>query len=1056
MLNRLLRNPVLANNLMVILLAGGAVGLFIMVKESFPDFDLNFISIEVPYPGADPDEIEDGICRPIEEALEGLQGIKTIHTIAAESIGRAIVELTDGADLQTVKEDVRNQIDTITIFPQKSEKPIITDIRFGHQVTHVAIWGDLAERQLKELAYQVKDELVAIPGVSRTDIVGTRDYQISIEISEAKLRQFGLTFDQVADAVSRSSLNLPAGSIRTETEDLKIRILERKYFAAEFNDVIVLARPDGTIIRLPDIADVRDSFDQDFSAYARFNGRPAVNIVVLKTRKEDSIRIAKAVSAYVEKKAKELPPAVHLNLWLDHSRLIQDRIDLLVRNGSIGLFLVFLILWMFSDLRLSFWVTLGIPISLGGGIAIMALTGQSINMISLFGLIMVLGIIVDDAIVVGESIYCRRDQGVDTDVAVVEGTREVMWPVFAAVLTSITAFCPLFFVSGVIGKFIAVLPGPVVGALFISLFEALLILPVHLRHLPRPNVKKEGVARFNPFYQLRRFFSQGLVVFVNKIYGPVMDHLLRWRYATLAASVAVLLVTVGLIRGGIVKFVFFPSSDDDFLVAQVELPNGTPIAETERVTQQLMAAWRETKPLFESKLGNKSLDVAYFSVTGGTMGTGDEPPARGDHITEVFIELLPAEQRNIYYKDIIRTWREKTGLIPAAVSATFSGIGGGPPGGNIEIELLGFDQNVLVTASEKLMAHLTTYNGVYEIKSNFQPGKRELRIALKPSARSLGLTLADVAGQLRQGFYGAEVSRIQRGRDEIKIMVRYPEAERRSLGDLEDIRIRTPDGQEIPFHMVAAVTLQEGYATIRREQGKRLITVTAEADKTANTEEIMGDLFEGYMPELAATHRIIARRGANSRERINSIRSMAKGSAVALLLIYLIMSTIFKSYLQPALIMLTIPFGLVGATVGHILYGLPLTMMSFFGMVALTGIVVNDSIILIVAINERVSGGMPFFEAIREGGKRRFRAIVLTSMTTFGGLAPMIVEKSFQAQFLIPMALSIAFGVAFATLSTLIVVPCMLAALNDLRRVVHSILRFRVPTREEVEPSIAV
>lgn len=1054
-LYRLLGNPVFANILMLIFLLGGVAGTLTMVRETFPDFELDLVTVNVAYPGADPDEVEEGICRPLEDALEGVADTKRITMIAGEGAASAIVFCNEDADIQDVKDEVKSKVDTISTFPEDAEKPVVTELRFDSNVANLAIWGELPRRQLKAMAQELKDELLAIPGVSQVVMFGDRDYQVSLEISEAKLRQYGLEFSQVSAAVAKSSLNLPAGAIRTRSEEFKIRIVGRKYRASEFEDLVVLAQPDGAMVRLSQVAESIDTFDDDTAMYALFNGSPCVGLVVMKTKKEDTIRVSRAVDEYLAGKRPLLPPSVQVTKWMDMARLIQGRIDLLARNGALGLLLVFLILWLFVELRLSFWVTMGIPISIAGALALMALTGQSINMISLFGLIMVIGIIVDDAIVVGESVYFHRQAGMSAVEAALVGTGEVVWPVFTAVSTTIVAFVPLLFISGIMGKFIGVLPKPVMAALFISLFEALLILPVHLRHLPRPGEAREKrwYHRLNLIGLLRGLTSRGQTFVTQRVYGPTMDRLLRARYMTISLGIIVLMVVFGCVKGGLIKSQFFPASDNDFIHCLIEFPIGTPIEVSERAARQVTEGWRRTAGEFRSSVPTgKDIGAALFAVVGGTMPLDAEPPKVGNHLAHIAIELLPAEERQTTYEELVENWRQNTGPIGGVLSAKFGEMGGGPPGANIEIDLRGRDRKRLVEAQAALQRHLQTYEGVNDINSTYAPGKTELRIALKPAAHALGISLQDVARQLRQGFYGDEVMRVQRGPDEVKIMVRYPQRERQSRGDLYGVRIRTPAGDEAPFEQVAHVTVQAGYANIRREDGQRLVTVRADVGEATNTEQIMEDLFANYLPAFADKHGISARRGQQAQDRVDSAKTMRAGTVFALLVIYLIMATVFKSYLQPALIMLAIPFGLVGAVIGHAIFGVPLSIMSFFGMVALTGVVVNDAIILIVAFNRRIAEGMPFFEALREAGKRRFRAIILTSLTTFFGLFPILMERSFQAQFLIPMAISVAFGVAFSTFATLVVIPCLMVALNDLRRLAHLALHLRFPGREAVEP----
>jgi multidrug efflux pump subunit AcrB len=1048
---KFIKNPVFGNILMVLFIVTGLVGVKMMIRESFPQFDLDFVNITVAYPGADPAEVEESISRPIEDALEGVSGVQRVFTIAREGVGMGVVEVNPKADADRVQREVKNKIDTINTFPASAEKPIISGFRFDDPVVNIAVWGELPERQLKELARELRTDLLTLPGISRVNLTGIRDYQVSIEVSEARLRQYGLTFSEITAAIRGSSNNFPGGTLRTDEEDFTIRVIGRRYFAREFGDIVLRANQTGSQITLGDVAELVESFDTDSTIHGLFNGKPSVNLAVLKARTEDAITIAERVEGFIAKRRASVPSTVHLSTWLDSSRLVRDRIDLLLKNGLYGLILVFFSLWMFLELRLSFWVTVGIAVSLFGALAIMAVSGQSINLISLFALIMVLGIIVDDAIVVGEAIYVRRENGESAHAAAIGGVREVIWPVTTAILTSILAFTPLLFVSGIMGKFIRVMPGPVIAALFISLFEALIILPVHLRHLPVPHSGKRSP--FNIMGRVRDVVNYITDSFVSFIYCPFVDFCIRWRYATLASGVAIILLTIGQVTGGKIKLIMFPEADSDYIHVRLELPGGTPITQTEAAARQVDAAWRATEEHYREQLGGRPLSVAVYANVGGTLALGDEPEV-GDNIANIFVELLPTEDRNIHFRDILDVWRAKTGIVPDAIALQFLGFEGGPPGGNIQIDLTGAEEGQLVDAVNALKAQLATYDGVIEIGSDYKPGKQEIRIRRKPAAEALGITLAEIGKQMRAGFYGEEVARVQRGADEVKIMLRYPEDERRSLAQIRHLRIRGRNGAEVPLETVADIEMGPGFAKIRRENGRRKFSVTAETVRGANSEEVMRDLIGNYLPQLTAEYGVRAERGFESADRISSMISIAVGAGVAMLLIYLTMATIFHSYLQPAIIMFAIPFGLVGAIVGHRVYGTPMSMMTFFGMTALTGVVVNDAIVLIVAINERLAKGMPIFEAFREGGKRRFRAIVLTSLTTFAGLFPMLLEKSFQAQVLIPMALSIAFGVLFATIGTLLIIPCLLAVLNDVRCLHYAIWHLRWPeSRESVEPS---
>jgi len=1065
-LTMLLGNAVFANLLLVFIVLSGIIATARMVREIFPRFSLDLITVTVPYPGADPAEAEEGICLKLEEALEGIEGVRKVSTTAREGAGSALVELADSADVREVKDEVENRVNAIVSFPLGAERPVIQELKFRGDVLCLAVWGDVPEYQLRELAREIQDELIALPEISQVDISGIRDYEIIVEVQEATLRRHGLDFSRVVRAIADHGLNLHGGTLKTREEEIRIRTVGRRYTAEEYESVPVVTRADGTTILLGQIATVRDGFDEAVSLAAYFNGMPAANVNVYKTEEEDSLRISAAVDRYLAAKRASLPPTITVSKWRDNSRLVAERLTMLINNGLIGLALVFLSLWLFLDLRLSFWVTMGIPISLAGGLALMAVLGETLNMITLFGLIMVLGLIVDDAIVVGEAIYVQRRQGQGDFAAAVEGTREVAWPVVAAVLTTIVAFMPLLFVSGVMGKFIRRIPIPVIAALAVSLLEALFILPVHLRHLP--DFATGQVSRLTQLGErFRRHLAGRLEAFVERRYGPAIDLLLAWRHVAIAAAVAILALTLGLVGNGFVKFIFFPEIDDDFIRARIELPPGTPAAETRAVAERALAAWRQVEADCRREgrpRRGAEMTVAVYSLIGGTID--ERLGSVGNNFMEITIELLPAERRGVHFRELTRRWEEATGPIRNALNTDFGSFGAGPGGSPIEVMLLARSQEQLVAAAAELRAHLAGHAGVFNIRSDHQPGMREIQARLRPEAVHLGLSTADVARHLNRGFFGDETLRIQRGRDEVKVRIRYPDAGGRdSAGGLQHIRVRTPGGGETPLMAMADLTLAESPHIIRRQQRLRTLTLSAEVDnKAGNANAIMVALERDFLPALAGRHDGLrwSTEGQASEKR-ESVATLRIGFALALLGIFLIIATIFRSYLQPLVIMVTIPFGLVGAIAGHILLGLvrlegpmPVTMMSFFGMVALAGIVVNDAIVLIEAVNGRLAAGASLAEALREGGKRRFRAIFLTTLTTFTGLTPLMLERSMQAQVLIPMAVAIAFGVAFASLLTLLLLPCLMLVLNDLRCLWRRLWHGQWPaSREEVEPRAA-
>ena len=732
--------------------------------------------------------------------------------------------------------------------------------------------------------------------------------------------------------------------------------------------------------------------------------------------------------------------------------MLTARINLLIKNGLIGLMVVFTLLWAFLNGRLSFWAGMGIPVSIAGAMAIVWALGGTINMVSLFGLIMVLGIVVDDAIIVGEAIYFHRKEGKPPLQAAIDGVNEVGMPVIAAVLTSIVAFVPLLYVGGIMGKFIAILPVVVIACLVVSLVECLFLLPAHLSHLPDP---KENHRHRNLLIRrlgaVHHWTSRGLEWFVERVYKPFLSKALYWRYISFCTAISILLLTVGLMRGGILKFQVFPELDGFVMTATVEFPDGTPADVTQSAMEQIDAALLRLADRTETLTGESMLEHR-LALLGQTL---EEMPKKGPNVGSVQAIMLDSESRGVHSKDLMVAWEKEIGPIPGIKSMTFAGMQVGPPGAPIEVWLQGYDMDDILLASEELMERLQKFDGVFQIRSDHTPGKNELRLELKPEARTIGLTVDDLARQIYAGYYGDEAVRLQRGRDDVRVKVRYTEAERSRLSDLDNVRIRTRDGNEIPLRSVADVSFSPGFSTITRTDGMRRVAVSADVDSNkANASEIFAELEANFFPDLERRYPglRVALQGEKKKMR-ESFGSLLVGYPLALLGIFIIIATTFRSYAQPFVIMFTVPFGNIGAVIGHMMMGYQLSMMSFFGMVALTGVVVNDAIVLIERINENIAEGQQFFEAIIMGGARRFRAIVLTTFSTVGGLSPLIMETDLQARFLIPMALSLAAGVAFATVLTLVLIPSLLAILSDLRLLTHYLRFKRWPKRLDVEPA---
>ena len=1055
------RNTVFANIMLVLIFLAGGIATLSMIRENFPEFSLDMITISVPYPGADPEEVEEGISQKLEEAIEGMEGIKQYTTRSSENIGTMMVEVKENYDADDVLEQLRSKINAISTFPLDAEKPVVTELTIREPVMLLYVSGNMPERRLKEWSEEIKDEIQQLPDISQVEIFGARDYEISIEISEKRLREYGLTFAQVTDAVRRSNLNMAGGTIRTQGEEIRVRTVGRKYTGEKLASIVVMARPEGDIITLDRLATIRDGFTED-PLYATANGDPSVLVLVYKTKEEDALTISHAVQEFIKKKQQQLPDGTNIKTLYDNTDMLQSRIDLLVENGLIGLGLVFFLLWMFLDMRLSFWGGMGVPISIAGAMVILWAIGGTINMISLFGLIMVLGIVVDDAIVVGESIFAHRQRGEPPLKAAVEGISEVGMPVLAAVITTIVAFIPLAYIGGVMGKFISILPKVVIACLVISLVECLFLLPAHLSHLPDPNAESPVPSgkwrrRLNSIFRflksVRSLPNQGLEWFIKRIYVPFLEKAIHWRYVSLCAAITILMLTLGLVQGGILKFEVFPEVDGFVITSTVEFPEGTPSDATRNALEKIEAALLRLAERTKTRSGDP-LIIDRLAIVGQSLAN-DDMGKSGANLGSVQGIFLDSEKRGIHSKDIMVAWEKEVGPIPGVKSLTFEGMAHGPPGAPIEVWLQGQNMDHILAAADKLMERLHKFEGVYQVRSDFSAGKNEMRLELKPEARTLGLTVNDLARQIYAGYYGEEAVRLQRGRDDIRVKVRYTADERSRISDLERIRIRTQNGHEVPLLSAANISFAPGYSTITRTDGMRRVSVSAGVDTNrANANEIFAELSKSFFPQLKDHYPgVYATLQGEKKKMRESFSTLYVGFPLAMFGIFFIISTMFRSYLQPFVIMFTVPFGIIGGIMGHLALGYDLSMMSLFGMVALTGVVVNDAIVLIERVNGNIAEGMPFFEAIRNGGIRRFRAIFLTTLSTVGGLTPLIMETNFQAKFLIPMAISIAGGVFFATVLTLVLIPSLTVILNDFRLLSHWLRHSSWPTREEVEPA---
>ncbi|MCB9385293.1 MAG: efflux RND transporter permease subunit [Bryobacterales bacterium] len=1060
-------NSVVANLLMISIVGAGLMSLVgipglsgsSILLEVFPEISVDMVSVSVEYRGAAPEEVEEGICIKIEEAVQDLEGIKKITSVANEGSGSVAVEVQVGYDVADLVDDIKTRVDAIDTFPDEAEKPVIREITNRTQVINVSIAGDTDELTLKRLGERVRDDLLAVPGITQVDLKNARPYEIAIEVSEQDLRRYNLTFDSVADAVRVASLDLPGGSVKTDAGEILLRTKGQAYVGREFEDLTLLTRPDGSRIRLGDVAKVIDGFEEADN-YSLMDGKPSVMVQVFRVGDQNAVDIVDKVYAYIEDTQPTLPEGIVLTPWADAARILKGRMDLLIRNAQSGLILVFVVLALFLRLRLAFWVTLGIPISFLGTLAIMPSMDVSINMISLFSFILVLGIVVDDAIVVGESIFEYQAKRREGPKAAIEGTQHVAIPVIFGVLTSVVAFAPMLFVPGYMGKIWRVIPAVIIPTLLFSLVESQLILPAHLSHYsePKPGRRSLPVRLFNGFFDL---FANGLDWFVYKLYRPALHFALNWRYLTVAWAMATMLLTVGLVGGGFIKFVFFPQVESDNVVADVTMPQETPAEVTGKVVRELQASIMEVLQEVEREQGVKihqhvmaSVGEQPFAVQAQRNAGGRVANASSSNMGEVNVELIPSEERSITASEIVRRWRERTPAIPDVVELTFSAdlLGGGKA---IDIQFAGRDLDRLQEVVAATKTQLAEYPGVIDISDSFRGGKPEIKLDIKPEAESLGLSLQALGRQVRQAFFGEEAQRIQRGRDEVRVMVRYPEQERRSIGDLENMRIRTPDGAEVPFSEVAEANVGRGFATITRANRRRTIDVTAEVDESvANANEVLADLEATFLPGLLDRYRgVTFSLEGEQQSQMEAMSALGKGFVAALFIVYVLMAIPFKSYLQPLIVMSAVPFGIVGAIWGHAFMGLSMSILSMCGIVALTGVVVNDSLVLVNFINHHRDEGFSRKQAVLEAGVTRFRPILLTSLTTAAGVTPLMLEKSVQAQFLIPMAVALAFGVLFATFITLALVPAIYLILEDFKGMFRWLMGRPAPLEEDEEPA---
>ncbi len=1048
------QNHVAATLLMVVIVATGLLTATTVRQEFFPEVALDIVMVTVPFPGAAPEDIERGILQVIEQEIEGVDGIKEYISIASEDVGVVSVEIDPLADRRRVIDDVKSRVEAIDTFPEDAERPIVQELIVRILVLNVALYGEVEEQALKELGEEVRESLIERDEISVVELTSVRPYEIAVEVDETILERHGLTFDFVVSRLREHSLDLPGGQIRAAAGEVSLRTSAQAFTGDDFAALPLLVEEEA-ILRVEDVAAVRDDF-ADVDREARFNDAPAVMIEVYRVGEEDALEVQAAVLRYLEET--EFPPGVQTAVWRDVSRVLRDRLDTLMRNGLGGFILVIVVLALFLQLRLAIWVSLSVPVAFLGALLAMPLLEVTVNMISLFAFILALGILVDAAIVSGESIYARnRKGGVSPQEAAIEGVHNVATPIVFAVLTSVVAFAPALFIPGVSGQIWAVIPTVVIAALLFSLVVSLLILPARLSRLTVLTADQIArMSRKSPAYWWNRVqlrIALGFEGFVERVFQPVLRVCLRWRYLTVACGVAVLLLAVGAVRAELVRFVFFPEVEADDIIANLRMPEGTTFEATANAVRQIERAAIELQQALSEEYGREIITNIFTQIGESTereRGMQGETWIEASNLGGVTLELAPAEERpaHVGSEFVLRQWRERVGEVPGArelrYNATLARVGD-----PIDIQLTGRELDELRAARHEVRAALRHFDGVFDIADTFEEGMQEVRIVgIKPEARASGIELGELARQVRAAFFGAEVQRVQRGRDEVIVYVRYPRRDRESLGNLERMRIRLPDGRTMPFEQVAEYHIQEGFASIRRVDGRRAIHVRADVDTRLTTAgAVLGQL--GRDPEeparvahLPTLEEVLAPYPGVSwdfvgerREQDETIEALTFGFTVALFVIYALLAIPLRSYVQPFLIMLAIPFGIIGALGGHMLFGLEMSVLSLIGIVALGGVVVNASLVLIDFINRnRRAAERDATEAVVEGSMVRFRPIVLTALTTFAGLTPIMLETSLQAQFLIPMAVSLAFGVLFSTLVTMLLVPAAYLIVEDVKR----------------------
>jgi len=1005
------RGSIPANLLTILLLGGGLWVSRVIQKEVFPEFELDVVEVSVVYPGAAPAEVEQGILLPVEEAVRGVVGIEEVASTAREGSGTVSIELVAGTDRMRAFQEIDQAVSRIRTFPDDIEEPDVRLLARSREVMEIGLYGDVDVWTLRRLAEDVRDRLLNHPAITQVALGRVPDYVTHVEIPLDRLREHGLTLGRVAEIIAESSEDIPAGTVETHTGEILIRLQERKQWARELAEIAVATAPEGTTLTLGEIADITDGFEET-GFHSRFDAVPSVEVGIERVGDQSPLQIASAVDEVLAEL--RLPPGVRLRIDGNRARDFEDRLTLLVENGLLAIVIVFGILALFLELRLAFWVMVGMAVSFFGGIVLLPVVGVSINMISMFGFLVVLGIVVDDAIVVGENVHEHRQRGKDRLRAAIDGTREIARPVTFSVITTIIAFVPLLFIPGPTGKFWWPLPVVVIAVLAVSLFEALFVLPSHLAH-----TRDDRRGRLEAWLARRqRRFAGAVEGAIDRRFRPFLAARLRQRWVTLSAAVGLLVVVGAWGLSDHMGIVLMPQVSADEIEAGVTLPVGTTVARAGEVAMDITAS---TQRMFEEHDLHEVAEGVKTSV-------------RRQNFIDVEIVMKPPTERSMTAAEVIRLWRDEIGDIPGVDQISFEAERG--PGGyrqDISIDLSHTDVDVLRDASATFLERVDAFSSTRDVTDNYDRGKRQLDLRLQPEGRALGLTASEVGRQVRHGFFGALARRQLRGTDEVEVRVKLPRAERRDLHVFEDFVVRTPNGVEVPLGEVAEVRPGEAFTSISRRNGRRVVTVSTDVEPKGAVNRVLAALQNDELPRLRDEFPGITWSFEGSQaEMRESTQALWGGFAVALAVMYALLAVALGSYLQPLVVMLAIPFGLVGAVLGHVLLGYDLSLVSLMGVIALSGVVVNDALIMVDHANRHRGDRSPF-AAIEEAGRRRFRPILLTTLTTFGGLAPIILETSQQAQVLIPMAISLGFGIVFATAIVLVIVPCLYLALEDLR-----------------------